>query len=262
MLISDSATICRGHHFVRHAHTPCIITPHCRPGEIASANQQRGPAPVCDLHVFVQCRPSVVCQFFVCSGEPSTNQFNLSMFASYHGARARTVDVALHWHGSALSVQAVVLQSATVVDASSTAGGAAASAASAKMSCFMMDLKWQFLPSGDLVWSGMLRSVPVGSTIGIAWLVESNWRPDCRAPQTPPLHVSQVHASVAPSCLRVVQTSCSDIVHAYISLVRVAFCFLSFLSFSHSLLLLYALRGHNSFNQFIHYQPVAAPCPI
>lgn len=92
----------------------------------------------------------------------------------------------LHWHGSALSVQAVILQSVS---------GAAASGdrnALTKMNCFMLDLKWQFLPSDDLVWSGVVRGVPVGSTIGIAWLVESNWRPDCRAPQTPPLHESQV----------------------------------------------------------------------
>jgi hypothetical protein len=95
-------------------------------------------------------------------------------------------DVLLHWHGSALSVQAVILQSVS---------GAAASGdrnALTKMNCFMLDLKWQFLPSDDLVWSGVVRGVPVGSTIGIAWLVESNWRPDCRAPQTPPLHESQV----------------------------------------------------------------------
>jgi hypothetical protein len=108
-------------------------------------------------------------------------------------------DVLLHWHGSALSVQAVILQS---VSGAATSGDRNALT---KMNCFMLDLKWQFLPSDDLVWSGVVRGVPVGSTIGIAWLVESNWRPDCRAPQTPPLHESQVrvcspHFTHWPGC--------------------------------------------------------------
>jgi hypothetical protein len=94
-------------------------------------------------------------------------------------------DVFLHWHGSALNVQAIVLQSLP------------GESATAKMSCFMVDLKWQFLHSGSLVWSAVLRKVPVGSTIGIGWLVESNWRPDCRAPQTPPLMSTQVFTSVS-----------------------------------------------------------------